>query len=467
MGRQLSIYKYSGALRAVVHPDESSGEICEIMGQDVFQMATSVPTPIFFEYGDYVTVNGRKFRLNTPPSPITKNAERDYEYKLTFESDIQQIGKVAFLFLDALGRFTESEFSLTGNAEIFLNLVVENLKRIYPGYGYVLGSVVEGETKTITFDSTNCLDALNIIAEQFETEWHVVGNRVSLYKRILGSAIVLKYGKDEGLFQLSIAPQTNANPITRVYGYGSNRNIGSNYRNGARRLRMAHGLYLEKNSGLEQGTGKYDIIEVTKIFEDVYPRRNGSVTSVTSPLVFSDSGMDFNLNTYRMSGVDAKIEFTSGQLSGNAFTNPVSGGYNPTTKTFTIEKNTKDETLDIPNELLKPAIGDTYVITGILMPNVYIENAEAELRQKVQDYLDASSGEVPTQLSVVCNPRYFARTGHTVSLGTVVSVQDIRLNINRQIRVIGYTRNWQYPTLYTLTLADSVKDKSLIKLINT
>ncbi|RQO79126.1 hypothetical protein DBR40_05245 [Pedobacter sp. KBW01] len=464
MGRQLSIYKYSGALRAVVHPDQTSGEACEIMGQDVFQMAISVPTPIFFEYGDYVKVNGRKFRLNTPPNPITKNAERDYEYKLTFESDVQQIGKVAFLFLDTLGRFTESQFSITGTAEIFLTLLVDNLKRIYPNYGYVVGSVVDGDTKTITLDSTNCLDALNIIAEQFETEWHVVGNRVNLYKRTLGSGIVLKYGKEEGLYQLSQAPQTNANPITRVYGYGSDRNIGSNYRNGARRLRMADSLYLEKNSGLDQGTGKYDIIEVTKIFEDVYPRRNGTVTSVASPLVFSDSGMDFNVNICRIPNVDAKIEFTSGQLSGNAFT---LASYNNAAKTFTINKNTSDQTLDIPSELLKPAVGDTYVITGILMPNVYIINAEAELRQKVQAYLDSFSGEVPTQLSVVCNPRYFARTGFTVSLGTMVSVQDTRLNINRQIRVIGYTRNWQYPTLYTLSLADSVKDKSLIKLINT
>lgn len=464
MSRQISIYKYSGALRAVVHPDESSGEVSEIMGQDVFQMAISVPAPIFFEYGDYITVNGRRFRLNTPPNPVTKNAERDYEYKLTFESDIQQIGKVAYLFLDSLNRFTESYFPLTGTPEDFLNLVVSNLQRIYPNYGYVVGSVIDSDVKTIIFEGTNCLDALNIIAEQFESEWHVVGNRVSLYKRTLGSGIVLKYGKDEGLFQLSIAPQTNANPITRVYGYGSDRNIGSNYRNGARRLRMADGLYLEKNSGLEQGLGKYDIIEVTKIFEDVYPRRNGSVTGVSTPFVFSDSGMDFNVNSYLLPNTDAKIEFTSGQLAGNAFTLAT---YNNSTKTFTINKNTSDQTLDIPNELLKPSVGDTYVITGILMPNVYITNAETELRQKVQDYLDSSSGEVPTQLSVVCNPKYFARTGYTVSLGTMVSVQDTRLNINRQIRVIGYTRNWQYPTLYTLILADSVKDKSLIKLINT
>lgn len=227
---------------------------------------------------------------------------------------------------------------------------------------------------------------------------------------------------------------------------------------------MAHGLYLEKNTGIEQGTGKYDIIEVTKIFDEVYPRRNGVVTSVGTPFVFSDSGMDFNVNSYRIPNVDAKIEFTSGQLSGNAFT---LASYNNTTKTFTINKNTSDQTLDIPSDLLKPAVGDTYVITGILMPNAYIINAEAELRQKVQEYLDSVSGEVPTTISVVCNPSYFARTGFPVSLGAVVSVQDTRLKVNRQIRIIGYTRNWQYPTLYTLTLADSVKDKSLIKLINT
>ncbi|MCZ4244984.1 phage tail protein [Pedobacter punctiformis] len=464
MGRILSVYKYNGTLRATVHPDESSGEVCDIMGQDIFQMGITVPVPIFFEYGDYVMVNGRKFRLNTPPNPITKNAERDYEYKLTFESDLQQIGKAAFLFLDSTNRFTEPVFPITGNAIDFLQLLVANLNRLYPDYNYVIGYVVDSDTVTIDFENNNCLEALNILAEKFETEWHVVGNKISLYKRIINSGVVLKYGKEEALYQLSIAPQTNANPITRVYGFGSDRNIGSNYRNGSRRLRMADKLYLDKNTGLSDGTGKYDVVEVVKIFEDIYPRRNGTVTSVTTPFVFADSGMDFNVNSQLIPGVEAKVEFISGQLSGNSFT---ISDYNNATKTFTINKNTEDQTIDIPSELLSPAIGDKYVLINILMPDQYIINAEAELKQAVKDYLDSVSGDVQISFNAVCNPLYFKVTGHTVSLGQVVSVVDTKLNINRQIRIIGYTRNWIYPYLYTLSLADSVKDKSLIKLINT
>lgn len=462
MARTLSIYKYTGALRAVIHPDSSSGEASEIMGQDVFQLGITVPVRIAFEYGDYVIVNGRKFRLNTPPNPETKNAEREFEYSLTFESDLQQIGKVAFLFLDSLNRFTESEFPLTGPAEIFIKLLVANLNRVYPSVNYVVGSVIDSETKTIDFTGGNCLEALNTIAETFETEFHVIGNKVSLYKREISTGYVLMQGKDQALYQISRSPQANSNPITRVYGYGSSRNIGSNYRNGARRLRMAETLYSEKNNGLETGNGKYDIIEVTKFFEEVYPRRNGKVTGTTSPLVFTDSSMDFNVNSYLMP--DAKIEFTSGQLSGYDFT---ISSYNNATKTFTINKNTKDQTIEIPSALLKPAIGDSYVITDILMPNQYIINAEAELKQKVQEYLDSVSGDVATELNVVCNPKFIKEAGWQFALGDIVTVLDPDLNLNRQIRVIGYTRNWQYPSLYTLKLADSVKDKSLIKLINT
>lgn len=464
MARTLSIYKYSGALRAVVHPDSSSGEVAEIMGQDVFQLGITVPAPLAFEYGDYVNVNGRKFRLNTPPNPETKNADRQYEYALTFESDLQQIGKVAFLFLDSLNRFTESEFPLTGTAETFIKLIVANLNRIYPAVNYVVGSVIDSETKTVAFSADNCLEALNTIAETFETEFHVIGNKISLYKREINTGFVLKHGEGEALYQISISPQANSNPITRVYGYGSSRNIGSNYRNGARRLRMAESLYLEKNSGLEEGNGKYDIIEITKFFEDVYPRRNGKVTSVTTPFIFTDSSMDFDVNLNKMPGVDAKVEFTSGQLSGYDFT---ISNYNNSTKTFTINPYTKDQTIELPSDLLKPAIGDSYVITDILMPNQYIINAEAELKQKVQEDLDSVSGDVATELNVVCNPKFIKEAGWEFSLANIVTVQDDSLKLNRQIRVIRYTRNWQYPSLYTLKLADSVKDKSLIKLINT
>ena len=458
----LTIYTYSGNTRAVVNPEDNSELVSEIMGVDVFNLQFSSPLPITFRYGDFITLDNIKYRLNTPEK-LTKKAGRDYEYSMTFDSPTQQFGKCLYLFLDSTNRFTETEFSITGTAMDFLNLLVKNLNRLYPEIDYQVGSVVESKSETLDFEGNNCLEVLGMLAEKFETEWFVDGNKVSLYKRQINSGHVLKYGMNEGLYEMTIEPQTNSNPITRVYGYGSDRNLGSSYRNGARRLRMRDSLYLEKNTGLENGSGKYDVIEIRKIFEDVFPRRNGSVTSVTSPFIFSDSSMDFNVNSQLMPDVKAKITFNSGQLSGNSFE---LSSYNNSTKTFTIVKNTDDQTIEIPSAQLKPAIGDTYVIEDIIMPVQYIINAEAELQAKVQEFIDKASGDIPLLISVICDPIYFRDTGRKIRLGEVVTIQDDIIGINQQIRVIGFTRNYRYPSRYTLKLAENVKDKSIIKIIN-
>lgn len=119
----------------------------------------------------------------------------------------------------------------------------------------------------------------------------------------------------------------------------------------------------------------------------------------------------------------------------------------------------------IPSTLMPPAIGDKYVLIDILMPDAYIVNAEAELKQAVRDKLDKLAGEVPPQIDVVCDPLYFKNTGSSFSLGQVVTIQDDFLGINRQIRIVGFTRNYTYPYMYTLKLADAVKENLLVKLI--
>lgn len=460
----LTVYSYNGQVRAMVKPEESSELVSEVMGVDVFNLQCELVMPVNWRYGDYIILDQKKYRLNTTPKLI-KNAKRKYEYTLTFDSDTQQIGKVVYLFLNALNKFTEPDFSITGTAYDFLDLLVKNLNRVYPNVGYVIGTVVDSETVTLDFSANNCLEVLGLLADKFETEWFVEGNKISLYKKQFNSGITMRYGINEGLYQLTIEPQTNSNPLTRIYGYGSSRNLGSNYRNGARRLRMKDSLYLEKNTGIELGLGNYDVIEAIKIFEDIYPRRNGKVTSVSSPFVFADSSMDFNLNdaSVKMPDVSAKIKFNTGQLAGYTFE---ISNYNNSTKTFTINKNTEDETIEIPSELLQAAIGDEYVILDVIMPDIYILNAETELKMRLQEFLDGKAGEIPPLISAICDPIYFKETGHKIGLGQIITVQDDLIGINRQIRVIGFTRNYMYPSRYTLKLADTVKDKSLIKIIN-
>lgn len=452
----LTIYNINGGIRANVQPSETSSQTCELMGSDVVNIDFTTPVPISFAVGDYINVFDKKYILNTPPTSL-KEGDRNYDYKMVFESETQNLGKVLFLFLDRYNRFTDPEFSFTGTAFEFLTLLIKNLERVYPDFGYKIGLVVETAIKTISFSGSNCLEVINELATQFETEWLIEGNKISLYKKATNSGITLACGKGRGLYAITSAPQTNANPITRVYGYGSTLNLGSDYRLGAKRLRMADKTYLEKN------TAAYGIVEIVKFFDDIYPRRTGSVTSVTSPLIFTDATIDFNVNDYLIAGVTAKVKFNTGQLAGYTFE---IAGYNHATKTFTINKNTDEPNLDMPSDLFTPAIGDNYFLTDILMPNQYIANAEEELKQAVGDYLNKVAGDVPKVLTVVTDPIYFKGFGNRVQLGQLLTINEPMMGINITTRIVKYTRNLRRPSIYSIDLADAVKDNVLVKIVN-
>jgi len=457
----ITLYDYSGAVKAVVQPEQVSEQVCELMGVDVVNLAFTTPVPVSLTVGTFAMVFGKRYSLNTRPT-VNKIADRNYEYSLTLESDTQQLGKVQYLFHDRNNFLAETEGSLTGDARAFMDLLILNLNRVYPGVDYKLGTVVESATKTLDFSGANCLEALGRLASEFETEWIIEGNKISLYRRQTNSGIVLGYGN--GLYKVTLSAQNNSNPITRVYGYGSDRNIGSNYRFGAKRLRMADKIYLEKNTELLSDGTYNGVVEVTKIFEDIYPRREGSITAVTSPFIFIDSTIDFNLNDNKMPGVTSpKITFNSGNLAGYTFDIT---DYNHAAKRFTIAKNSEEQTVDVPSALLSPAIGDKYVLIDILMPNSYISNAEAELKQAVQKFLDESSVGIPELLSVVCDPINFKNTGKTFSIGQLVTVQEPSLNIDKTTRVIKFSRNLRQPSIYAMDLADSVKENVIVKIIN-
>jgi len=452
----VTIYDKNGATKAVVQPIEGSQQICEIMAIDAVRLIFSLAVFRDFIPGDFIKVFSKNYTLNTP-STFKKIAGRNYEYSLDFESDTQNLGKVLYLFLDRYKRFTESEFSFTGTAKAFLDLLILNLNRVYPNFDYKIGIVVESTEKTIDFSGNNCLEVLATLSSKFETEWVIDGNKISLYKKQVNTGIVIGYGKGNGLYSLTKTPQTNANPITRIYGFGSDRNIGNNYRLGAKRLRMPNGLYLEKN------TSVFGIIEIRKVFDDIFPRREGIVSAVTSPFIFTDADLDFNVTTQLMPGVTAKVTFNTGQLAGDTFEVE---NYNNATKTFTIKKNTDEQTVDIPSVLLTPAIGDKYVITDILMPNKYITNAEAELTQAVQKLLDEKAGYAPIVLSVVCDPINFRNTGKKVVLGSLLTVNEPSVNINKTVRVIKFTRSLRDESAYAIDLADTVKENYLTKIVN-
>lgn len=439
--------------RAVVDPDTSSQQEQEVMGKDIVTLSFTMPVAENFQIGDYAIIFGAKYTLNTAPS-LQKTATRDYAYKLTLEGKVQDMGRVGFMFLDANNQFTDSDFSMMGKLADFGNLLVLNMQRVFPNDGWVLGGMIDTDYQSLPFSNVSCLAAMNDIVKAFDSEWYVDGTKIYLYKRQPTSGVTLGY--NSGVYSITRSNQDNSNVITRLYAYGSDKNLGSNYRNGAKRLRMANGLFIDKN------ITKYGLFEAATVFDTIYPQRTGNISAVSTPFVFTDAAIDFNVNQYLLPGTTAQITFNTGLLAGYTFD---IASYNDATKTFTINQNTSDPTTVLPTTTLLPAVGDTYVLINILMPTKYVDAAEAALLAQAQQYLNDNC-EPKYKYEVVCDPVYFKRNNIGIKLGQTVGLIDQNLAININIRVFGLTRNIRLPYLYTLTLSDFIAIPLLTKIIN-
>lgn len=463
----ITIYaKGTTDVRAIIDPDDKSQQQCGIMREDIVTLSFSEPEFINFQIGDYAELFGATYQLNLP-AEFTKVATRNFQFALTMEGPMYDLRKCVYLFLDANNIFTEAQFSLLGKPIDFLNLIIYNLNRLYPGAGWAVGTCDDGAYQNLTFASQNCLEVLSTLAQTFLTEYRIDGKKISLTIAQPVSGVTLEYGKGQALTsvqQQNAATSSEVNVITRLYAYGSNKNIGSNYRNGAKYLRMAAGLYIEKN------VTKLGIFEAVIYFDgtaatpEIYPQRTGVVSAVISDFSFTDADIDFDVNDQLIPGVTAQLTFNTGLLAGYTFDIAT---FDNATKTFVFNANTSDQTLVIPSDTLKPAVGDTYVLINILMPLAYVNDAEAQLLLNAQQYLN-NKGPAQLNFTVGCNPLWFKQTGTVLKLGYTYNLLSIDAGINRQIRLVDFTRNIRKPYLYTnLVLADRViVQPTIVKLIN-
>lgn len=451
----VKVFDRLGNLRALIEPSDNDFQNKSINGVDIANINTNSPLPIDFRIGDYCYIYGSRYTLNTRERTV-QNFKRNIEYSLPFEGEGYKLGRVQFLFLDNFNRFTISDFFLNGKAIDFIRLIVENMNRDYPEDNWKIGNIIDSDIKNIKFYGNNCLDVLNQLTtvENFDTEFFIDGNTISLFRRQSNSGVTLSFGS--GIANVVREPQDNTNPVTRLYAYGSNKNLGSNYRLGEPRLRLSGQRYVERFTDELQ-----DVFEQTMIFEDIFPHRIGIISSVTSPLIFSDSLIDFNVNSVLIPGFTAKLTFKTGLLSGYEFeiTN-----FNNTSKTFTIAVNDKEQTVVVPSELLYPQVGDTYVLTDILMPEQYISAAESELKNRAIQWL-SDNGSPKEKYTVVCDPIWFKKNFSAFKLGESISLKVTDLNINTQIRIITINRNIRIPYLYGIELAELANSNILVNLI--
>jgi|WetSurMetagenome_2_1015567.scaffolds.fasta_scaffold00003_151 hypothetical protein len=445
----------------------------ELLGEDVVTMTIESATKLEFNRGDRITLFASTYILNSFPKE-KKSSFRKFIYDLTWEGRQYDLIRANYLDEDADGVSISPDFELTGNLAFFMGVLINNLKRVFGNGVWILGLCPETDFKTLTFSNENCLQVLQRLCDKdkgFNKEFEIIENAgictINL-KETIGQNISLtfRYGKAKGLYSLERETISDKNIITRLYAFGSNRNIPWDYRGFSQRLKLP----LNDLSYIEDSAAKalYGHIEGIKIFDDIYPRRTGTVTSLGSSIYqFIDSGMDFDLNAqdgegntlYLIANTSAKIHFNTGNLAGYEFE---LSSYSHSTRTFSLKPFTDERDQQFPDPAtvaFQFGVGDKYVITDIIMPQTYISSGEAELEDAAEEYLAQNcqprvkySGPVD---ELYLNSLYPEETVVNVfNIGDNIPVEDDDFGIDKNIRVKAFTRDLFRVYKYGLTLSD-------------
>ena len=455
-----------------------------LQGEDVVSMTIDSAVPLDLRLKDWITVYGAKYTLNSHPK-ITKSATRKLSYDVTWEGRQYDLISPIYLDLDPLGVTMSPDFVLTGNLQFFLTILVNNLNRLYGAGLWAVGTCPDTDYQTLAFSNENCLAVLQRLckAELYNKEFDIVDSgsvcTINISDQIgTTSDTVFEYGKGKGLYTLTRSTISDKNIISRLFVFGSDKNLRSDYRSYSKRLKLPGNdmSYLENPDVIAM----YGLSEDVKIFDNIYPHRTGAITEFTNCAVnqFIDSSMDFDLNakdgtgnSLYLTGTAAIVHFNTGNLAGYEFE---ISSFDYATKKFTFKPFTDDRGQAFPDATVtafQTAIGDSYVLLNILMPDSYVTAAEAELLTAGQAaYLVSCQPRV--QYSQTFDENYFKnRYGSTIvnvfGVGDMIHIKDVDVNIDQAIRLKSFTRDVIYHYKYTLQLCDITETSLTEQLISS
>ena len=467
---QIDIKDISGAILLTTLINEGCKRKFTLMKEDYIMLKFSLENPIYFKLGSYVECNFGLFEVCDLQKPAFNTNTAGYDYELRLDAYYWKWKNKIFKYTpETTGQ--EASWNLTAPLDVQAGIVLRNLKAlgyIYKGQDFVfsIDSTVENKSQLMSYDSINILDACFEMAKKWDCECWVTENIIHFGRCESGDAVIFEIGKNVQEMSQSESQSTYA---TRIYAFGSTKNIPSDYRPVDETV-VVNGV-VQKRLMLPEGTPYIDAypdmtteeaVEQVVIFDEVYPRRTGIMSDVTTieekwnAYRFRDTGVNFS-EKYILPGQELRIRFASGLLNGLEFAvkfNPEGkpekledGGWNPEAQLWEIVRN-EDYGRPLPGDVLFPQDGDEYVLSGWDSTKItelgLVGAAEQELKEKTEKYAAKSKIDPSTYgCTMMSNDAYREDGIHNLySIGQKVNlINKAYFENGRQSRVIGFEFN--------------------------
>lgn len=247
MRAEIDIWKASGGRRMTAAVGKGSKRRSMLMGDDYVELRFSAAEATLFRLGDYVDIeNVGRYELTEPMRPERNGSTGGYDYELRFDASYKKFGNKLYKYLPHTGS-QESHWAYTDTIEGHAWHIRENLRALaYDAHGALIAgretylyrgmtdweivwdeTIDAGRAFTVSFEGVSILKGIELIAEELGCEWWFEENRLHFGRCEYGEAVRLEDGEDLADVKPTESRESYA---TRLYVYGSEKNLASTYR---------------------------------------------------------------------------------------------------------------------------------------------------------------------------------------------------------------------------------------------
>lgn len=376
----------------------------QLMDHNYIILKFTTATPVYFEIGDSVEIpDFGYFELTSSYFPKHNDSD-GYDYEMQMDAYYMSWKNKLCKYRPQHGA-NETSFNLTTTVGVHMNVILGNLKALgltYNGKDFSVDYTTYNNKAfdvqkrfLIEYGSISILDALNAICSEdaLNCEWWIDGSIIYLgYCEMEGQAT---FEQDVNVLSMSYS-ESKSTYITRLYAFGSDRNIPKGYFTGADADVTTDGVATDylmlpnkevDSDGFYAKDGYLENVNVVKndkqaiegvvMFEEEYPKVESVVSSIktydstvdnddgtkTTQTFWQVTSTDSFTNNFKESWIKSNltlgIKFTSGALMGMEF--DVSFKVIDKVNYFEIVANdTYGRTL--PDGVMCPKVGDKYFL---------------------------------------------------------------------------------------------------------
>ena len=376
----------------------------QLMDHHYIILKFTTATPVYFEIGDSVEIpDFGYFELTSSYFPKHNDSD-GYDYEMQMDAYYMSWKNKICKYRPQHGA-NETSFNLTTTVGVHMNVILGNLKALgltYNGEDFSVDYTTYNNKAfdvqkrfLIEYGSISILDALNAICSEdaLNCEWWIDGSIIYLgYCEMEGQTT---FEQDVNVLSMSYS-ESKSTYITRLYAFGSYRNIPKGYFTGADADVTTDGVATDylmlpnkevDSDGFYAKDGYLENVNVVKndkqaiegvvMFEEEYPKVESVVSSIktydstvdnedgtkTTQTFWQVTSTDSFTNSFKESWIKSNltlgIKFTSGALMGMEF--DVSFKIIDKENFFEIVANdTYGRTL--PDGVMCPKVGDKYFL---------------------------------------------------------------------------------------------------------